>query len=139
MNRRPDHSQREDAFTLALEQALREVARRIPDLRWATVASLNGLMQTTYDPFGKERPDRILAMASAVLALGERVFHKLQHGQLTYLTLAGDEGTLVVLPIGGDYMLAVSAPTETEVETAVDTLAQVAPALTVALYPDARR
>ena len=69
--------------------------------------------------------------------MGERVFHKLQHGQLAYLALTGDQGMLVVHPIGKEYMLAISTPTETEVGTAIDTLAQVMPTLTSALYPNA--
>jgi len=128
----------EGSFTLISEQTLREIARRIPDLRWATIASINGLVQTTYDPFGKERPDRISAMVSAVLTLGRRVFRKLQHGRLTYLAMAGAEGMLVVHPVGGEYVLAVSTPIETEVDATVNALAQVAPRLASALYPSAR-
>lgn len=124
--------------TPGLERALREVARRIPGLRWATVASLNGLIQSTYDPFGRERPDRILAMASAILALGKRVFRKLQRGQLTYLTLAGDRGTVVVYPIGGEHVLAVSIPRDVEVDATLETLAQVSPLFASALCVEPR-
>ena len=137
LNRRNRSNQYKNTLAMALEQALREIARSIPDLHWATIASADGLLQTTYDPFGKERHDRISALTSAVLTLGERVFQKLQHGQLTYLTLAGGEGMLVMHPIGKKYMLAISTPTETEVATAIDTLAQVMPTLTSALYPNA--
>lgn len=117
--------QRRSIPPIPLEHILRDVARRVPELHWATIASLNGAVQATYDPFHKEQPDRILAVASAVLSLGERVFHKLQHGQLTHLTLAGDAGVLVVRPVGKEYILAISTP-PSETSIAVDALAQAA-------------
>ena len=116
-----------------LEQVLRGVARRVPELHWAMIASLDGVVQAMYDPFHKEHPDRILAAASAVLALGERVFHKLQRGQLTHLTLAGDAGVLVVWPVGREYILAISVPSSTETSAAVDALTQAAKALELSL------
>jgi predicted regulator of Ras-like GTPase activity (Roadblock/LC7/MglB family) len=115
--------------TIELENILRDVARQVPGLYWATIASLNGVVQATYDPFQKEQPDRILATASAVLSLGERVFRKLQHGQLSHLTLAGDTGVIVVQPVGKEYILAISIPPSTETSTAVNALAQAARAL----------
>jgi predicted regulator of Ras-like GTPase activity (Roadblock/LC7/MglB family) len=120
-----------------LEHVLRQVAQRVPSLHWAIVASLDGVVQATYDPFGKEQSDRILAMVSSVLALGERVFHRLQHGELSYLVLAGKAGVIVVNPIGEEYVLAISVPTETEAAATVDALAQVAAMLEPALCPRA--
>jgi len=119
--------------SLTLEQILRDVARRVPELHWATIASLNGVVQATYDPFHRAQPDRILAAASAVLALGERVFHKLQHGQLTHLTLAGDAGVLIVRPVGKTYILAISIPPSAETSAAVDALAQATTVLETTL------
>jgi predicted regulator of Ras-like GTPase activity (Roadblock/LC7/MglB family) len=127
------YRQRVEIATPALERVLREAARRVPDLHWAMIASLDGVMQAMYDPFHKEHPDRILAAASAVLALGERVFHKLQHGRLTHLTLAGDAGVLVVRPVGREYILALSLPPSAETSTAADALAQAATALELSL------
>lgn len=118
-----------------LEQALREVARRMPNLGWVIIASLDGVIQTTYDPFGKERPDRFLAMVSSVLALGERMFQKLQRGHLSSLTLAGDTGVLVAYPMGQEYMLLLSTPTKAEVNAAVDALTQAATVLEPASCP----
>ncbi len=120
-----------------LEHVLRQVAQRVPSLHWAIVASLDGVVQATYDPFGKEQSDRILAMVSSVLALGERVFHRLQHGELSYLVLAGKAGVIVVNPIGEEYVLAISVPPETEATATVDALAQVAAMLEPALCPRA--
>ena len=120
-----------------LEHVLRQVAQRVPSLHWAIVASLDGVVQATYDPFGKERSDRILAMVSSVLALGERVFHRLQHGELSHLILAGKAGVIVVHPVGEEYVVAISVPTKTEATAAVDALAQVAAMLGPALCPRA--
>ncbi|MBN1976321.1 MAG: roadblock/LC7 domain-containing protein [Anaerolineae bacterium] len=122
---------------IALEHILRDVARRVPELHWATISSPNGVIQATYDPFQKEQPDRILAIASAVLSLGERAFHKLQHGRLTHLTLAGDAGVLVVRPVGEEYILAISIPPSVEVAAAVDALAQAARALRPQFHSEA--
>jgi predicted regulator of Ras-like GTPase activity (Roadblock/LC7/MglB family) len=122
-------TRRRSTSTIELENILRAVAHRVPELHWATVASLDGVVQATYDPFHKEQPDRILAAVSAVLSLGERVFRKLQHGQLSHLTLVGDAGVLVVWPAGREYILAISIPSSTETSVAVDALAQAARAL----------
>jgi predicted regulator of Ras-like GTPase activity (Roadblock/LC7/MglB family) len=120
-----------------LEHVLRQVAQRVPTLDWAIIASLDGVVQATYDPFGKEQSDRILAMVSSVLALGERVFCRLQHGELSHLILAGKAGAIVAHPIGEGYVLAISVPTEREANAAVDALAQVATMLEPALCPRA--
>jgi predicted regulator of Ras-like GTPase activity (Roadblock/LC7/MglB family) len=126
-------AQRRHIPPLTLEHILRDVARRVPELHWATIASLNGVVEATYDPFHRAQPDRILAAVSAVLALGERVFHKLQHGQLTHLTLAGDTGELVVRPVGRAYILGISIPPSAETRVAIDALAQAAAVLEVIL------
>jgi len=112
--------------SLTLEHILRDVARRVPELHWATIASLDGIVQATYDPFCRQQPDRIQALVSSILTLGERVFHKLQHGQLTHLTLAGDAGALVVQPVGKSYILTISIPPSAETSVAVDALARAA-------------
>ena len=127
------YRQRAPVATPALERALREVARRVPDLHWATIASSDGIVQATYDPFCRERHDRIQALVSSVLSLGERVFRKLQQGELSYLTLVGDTGVIVVRPVGKEYILAISIPPSREMSVAVDTLAQAATVLEVIL------
>lgn len=117
------YRQRAPVATPALERALREVARRVPDLHWATIASADGIVQATYDPFCREQHGRIQALVSSVLSLGERVFRKLQRGELNHLTLAGDTGVIVMCPVGREYMLAVSTPAK-QVGAAKDALAQ---------------
>jgi predicted regulator of Ras-like GTPase activity (Roadblock/LC7/MglB family) len=119
--------------SLTLEHILRDVARRVPELHWATIASLDGIVQATYDPFCRQQPDRIQALVSSILSLGERVFHKLQHGQLSHMTLVGDAGTLVVQPVGKAYILAISIPPSTEMSVAVNALAQAATVLGITL------
>jgi predicted regulator of Ras-like GTPase activity (Roadblock/LC7/MglB family) len=120
-----DYRQRVQIATPALERALREVARRVPDLHWATIASLDGIVQATYDPFCREQHDRIQALVSSVLSLGERVFRKLQRDELNCLTLTGDAGVIVIRPIGKEYILAVSTPAK-QIGAATDALAQAA-------------
>lgn len=118
----------------ALEQTLREVARKLPDLRWAAVVSTDGLIQEMYDPFGKTEPDRVAAMAAAAFSLGERIAHELYHGQLTYSVIAGDEGLFIAHSIEREYTLAVSLPAGTEIGTAIDALTQAVTALMSAYY-----
>jgi predicted regulator of Ras-like GTPase activity (Roadblock/LC7/MglB family) len=119
------YSRRARIATPVLEHALREIARQVPDLHWATITSSDGIVQATYDPFCKEQHDRIQALVSSVLSLGERVFRKLQRGELSSLTLAGDTGVIVVRPVGREYMLAISTPAK-QVGAATDALAQAA-------------
>lgn len=116
----------------AFERALRDLARRVPSLNWAIIASVDGVILAVYDPFGKERPDRILALVSSVLTLGERVFQKLQHGRLKCLTLAGDAGVIVACAIGPAYVMALSVPPDAQA-AAVYALEQVARAIHPAL------
>ena len=106
-------------------QPRRPSSRQVPDLPWATITSSDGIVQATYDPFCREQHDRIQALVSSVLSLGERVFRKLQRDELSYLTLAGDRGVIVVRPVGREYMIAVSTPAK-QVGAATDALAQAA-------------
>lgn len=130
-----ERDRREGVSITAFERALRDLARRVPALRWAVIASVDGVVQAMYDPFGRERPDRILALVSSVLALGERVFEKLQHGRLTCLTLAGETGAIVACPIGPAYVMAASIAAEAEVGAAAHALEQVVRTLCPALCP----
>ncbi|MBN1815448.1 MAG: roadblock/LC7 domain-containing protein [Anaerolineae bacterium] len=120
----------------ALERTLREVARRLPDLRWAAIVSVNGLIQEMYDPFGKAERDRVAAMTAAAFSLGERISNELRHGQMTYSVIAGDEGLFVVHCIGREHTLAVSLPIETEIGAAISALTQAVTALVTAYYAD---
>ena len=128
-----ERDRREGISITVFERALRDLARRVPTLGWAVIASVDGVVQAMYDPFGRERPDRILALVSSVLTLGERVFQKLQHGRLACLTLAGESGAIVACPIGPAYVMAASVAVEAEVGAAAHALEQVARALRPAL------
>jgi predicted regulator of Ras-like GTPase activity (Roadblock/LC7/MglB family) len=127
-----ERGRQESVSAAAFERALRDLACRVPTLNWAIIASVDGVIQVTYDPFGKERADRIQALVSSVLALGERVFQKLQHGRLNCLTLAGKTGVIIACPVGPAYVMAVSAPLEAQA-AAVYALEQVADAVRPAL------
>jgi predicted regulator of Ras-like GTPase activity (Roadblock/LC7/MglB family) len=125
----------EQVSKAALEQALSEIARRMPNLHWAAVVSVKGLVHTMYDPFAKADPDRTATMAAAALSLGERISHELRHGGLTYAVIAGDQGLFVTYPIGEAFVLALSLPAEAEIDTAIEALAQARAGFASALYP----
>jgi predicted regulator of Ras-like GTPase activity (Roadblock/LC7/MglB family) len=126
---------REQVSEAALEQALSEIARRMPNLHWAAVVSANGLVHTIYDPFAEADPDRTSAMTAAALSLGQRISQELRHGSLTYAVIAGDQGLFITYPIGEAFMLALSLPAEAEVDTAIGTLTQAKAGFASALYP----
>jgi predicted regulator of Ras-like GTPase activity (Roadblock/LC7/MglB family) len=126
---------RERVSEAALEQVLSEIARRMPNLHWAAIVSVKGLVHTIYDPFAKADPDRTSAMAAAALSLGQRISHELRHGGLTYAVIAGDQGLFVTYPIGEAFVLALSLPAEAEVDTAIEALTQARPGFASALYP----
>lgn len=128
-----ERGRQEGVSAAAFERTLRDLACRVPTLNWAIIASVDGVIQVTYDPFGKERADRIQALVSSVLALGERVFQKLQHGRLNCLTLAGKTGVIIACPVGPAYVMAVSAPLEAQAAV-VYALEQVADAMRPALW-----
>ena len=129
-----ERGRQEGVSAAAFERTLRDLACRVPTLNWAIIASVDGVIQATYDPFGKERADRIQALVSSVLALGERVFQKLQHGRLNCLTLAGKTGVIIACPVGPAYVMAVSAPLEAQAAV-VYALEQVADVMRPALSP----
>ena len=121
----------------AMEQALHELAHRLPGLRSAAVVSSDGLLQRMYNPFGKEEPDRISAMAAAGLSLGERISGELRNGRLAYSAIAGDQGLFVSHLVGNNHVLAINLPADTEISIAIDALAQVAATLDSTLQTDA--
>lgn len=134
LNRFFRRKQHEQIPASALEQVLREVARKLPDLRWGAIVSADGLIQEMYDPFGKTDPDRASAMATAALSLGGRISQELRHGQLTYSVTAGDGGLFIVYSIGKEYALAISLPAGTELDTVIDILTQAVITLMSAYY-----
>jgi predicted regulator of Ras-like GTPase activity (Roadblock/LC7/MglB family) len=121
--------QRGQITSLALEQTLRQVARSLPDLRWAAVVSPDGLLHMMYDPFGREKIDRASAMAAAGFSLGERISKELRLGRLVYSVIAGEEGLFLLHSIAGMYVLALSLPAGSDVGAAMGALAQAADTL----------
>ena len=118
------------------ERALREIAHKLPDLRWAAIVSADGLVQTIYNPFGKQDADRISAMTAAAISLGERITNELRHGHLAYTVVTGDEGIFAGHTIGEGYVLAVGLPTAADIGTVIEALAQAASVLETASFPD---
>jgi predicted regulator of Ras-like GTPase activity (Roadblock/LC7/MglB family) len=118
------------------ERALREIACKLPDLHWAAIVSADGLVQTIYNPLGKQDADRVSAMTAAALSLGARITVELRHGHLTYTVVAGDEGVFAGHLVGEGYVLAVGLPAEGKVSAAIEVLAQAASALETASFTD---
>jgi predicted regulator of Ras-like GTPase activity (Roadblock/LC7/MglB family) len=131
------HKPRRRVSKVALERALSEMARGMPDLHWAAVVSVDGVVHTMHDPFGKAEPDRAAAMAAAALSLGERISCELGHGDLTYEVIAGDQRSFITYPIGDALVLALSLPAEAEVGTVIDRLTQSRGRFASALDPGA--
>jgi predicted regulator of Ras-like GTPase activity (Roadblock/LC7/MglB family) len=118
------------------ERALREIARKLPDLRWAAIVSVDGLVQTIYNPFGKQDADRVSAMTAAAISLGERITTELRHGHLAYAVVTGDEGIFAGHLVGEGYVLAIGLPADTEIGAVIEVLAQAASALETASFTD---
>ena len=135
LNRLLGRKPRRQVSDVALEQVLSETARRMPDLDWAAVVSVNGVVHTMYDPFGKTEPDRTSAMAAAALSLGERISRELRHGDLTYAVIAGEQSLFITYPIGDTFVLALSLPAEVEVGRVIEGLTQTRAGFESALYP----
>jgi predicted regulator of Ras-like GTPase activity (Roadblock/LC7/MglB family) len=131
------HKPRQHVSQVALEQALSEMARGMPDLHWAAVVSADGIVHTMYDPFGKAEPDRAAAMAAAAISLGERISRELGHGDITYQVIAGDQGSFITYPIKDAFVLALSIPAEVEIDRVIDRLTQARARFTSAIDPGA--
>lgn len=97
-----------------LQKALESLRTAIPELRGAMVASSDGL------PIAKSLGDgvdanRVAAMAATALGLGKRIGDTLGTGELHETSVLGSEGQVYIYTAGKKGVLAIVAPTGTNI------------------------
>jgi hypothetical protein len=91
-----------------IRQILRDLTQSSPYVRAAAVVRLSGLTIAAIVPRYVEQ-DRISAMTATMLMLGERLTAAMRSGELGKVYLQGTTGHIVLMAIGGDAALSVTA------------------------------
>lgn len=91
-----------------LEQALRALLTRTPELEAASVVSFDGLPMAAALPAGMDE-DRVAAMSAALLSLGERAAEGLGRGALSQVYIEGDNGTVFLVSAQDEAVLVAVA------------------------------
>lgn len=92
-----------------LKNHLETLRNAIPELRGVLLASNEGLPVAHSLSNGTD-PNRVAAMAAAATNLGKRITDSLAGGQLSEVSVRGDEGMLFVYNAGPKAVLAVMGP-----------------------------
>ena len=87
---------------------LRDLQAGTPDIEASAVVSVDGLIMASSLPAGVDE-DRISAMSTAMLSLGDRIAAELNRGQLDRVYISGTEGIIVLMAVGEDAVLTVLA------------------------------
>ena len=87
-----------------LNDALRQLLEKTPDIDAAAVVSLDGFVMASALPDDYEE-DRLGAMSAALLSLGERTASELGRGELAQVFVEGTQGYVFLLAAGEDAVL----------------------------------
>ena len=92
-----------------LQSTLQTLRSSLPELRGALIATVDGLpiAQTFSD---STDANRVAAMAATALGLGKRINDTLGAGDLSEMSVSGDNGQVFVYATGPKGVLAVVAP-----------------------------
>ncbi len=91
-----------------LSRVVSELRRSIPELNGAMVASVDGL-SVAHD-FPEADAERMAAMASTALGLGQRISDRTSLGEMQETVVRGDHGYLVVYAAGEQAVLVLAGP-----------------------------
>lgn len=96
-----------------LETRLRDLRNGTPDFEAAVVVSGEGLVLASAVP-GEVEDEKLAAMGGAMQAIGERIVKELARGELEQVMVRGDEGYVLLMPIGSrsDMVLTILARQE---------------------------
>ncbi|MBV8818322.1 MAG: roadblock/LC7 domain-containing protein [Acidobacteriaceae bacterium] len=92
-----------------LKNQLEALRNAIPDLRGVLLASNEGLPVAHSLSNGTD-PNRVAAMAAAATSLGRRISDSMATGQLSEVSVRGEDGMLFCYAAGPKAVLAVMGP-----------------------------
>jgi len=87
-----------------LDQVLRDLLGRAPELQAASVVSFDGLPMASALPYGMDE-DRVAAMSAALLSLGERAAENFGRGSLNQVYVEGENGTVFLVSADDEAVL----------------------------------
>jgi uncharacterized protein len=87
-----------------LDQVLRDLLGRAPELQAASVVSFDGLPMASALPSGMDE-DRVAAMSAALLSLGERAAENFGRGSLNQVYVEGENGTVFLVSADDEAVL----------------------------------
>ena len=93
-----------------LDSILRDLNGTSADIEASAVISTDGLMMAAQLPQNLD-PDRVGAMAAAMLSLGDRTAQELARGSLEQVLVKGGDGYVLMTYAGLESVLAVLAKT----------------------------
>jgi uncharacterized protein len=94
--------------TAEMVRLLKALQRNTPDIEASAVVSVDGLLMASALLAAVE-DDRVAAMSAALLSLGKRMASELQRGALDQVVVRGQEGYVVLVPIGEEAVLTALA------------------------------
>ena len=92
-----------------LKTHLENLRNSIPELRGVLLASMEGLPVAHSLSNGTD-PNRVAAMAAAATNLGRRISESMATGELSEVSVRGDDGNLFIYSAGPKAVLAVMGP-----------------------------
>ncbi|MBM4423519.1 MAG: hypothetical protein FJ030_09025 [Chloroflexi bacterium] len=95
----------------AVRQVLRGLLKSSPHVRAAAVVRLSGLTVAAVMPYYVEQ-ERVSAMSAVMLLLGERITESMRSGELGKVYIQGESGRIVLVSIGEDAVLTLTASEE---------------------------
>jgi predicted regulator of Ras-like GTPase activity (Roadblock/LC7/MglB family) len=93
----------------ALKNHLESLRNSLPELRGVLLASSEGLPVAHSLSNGSD-PNRVAAMAAAASTLGKRISESMSTGNLSEVSIRGDDGMLFIYAAGPKAVLAVMGP-----------------------------
>lgn len=96
-----------------LNESLQNLRNSIPEIRGSLVASTDGL--AIAHQLSEGDPARLAAMVATALGLGKRMANDLQGGDFQETSISGSSASIYIYSAGGRGVLAVIAPTGSNV------------------------
>ena len=101
--KRPDHSDRphvdyQQVLAIAIEQ-------KPTALQWVALVDNDGMLKAQIKVAD---PDAVSAMTTAAQSIGERIVSELENGYFRYSVTAGASGTLIIVRINEQFLLAAN-------------------------------
>lgn len=87
---------------------LHELLKASPYIKATAVVRVSGLSVVSMMPPGVEE-ERVSAMSAVMLLLGERITAAMQSGQLNKVYIKGDDGHIILMAVGKEAVLTVTA------------------------------